>query len=468
LCNSTFGASKDKHNDLYDPLMANNVCVAGQLLLLDLIDKIEPYCELIQSNTDGLFLKVDNMETIQGIKFIASEWEKRTRLTLEWDIYGRIYQKDVNNYIIINENGEYKTKGAYLKKLTNIDYDLPIVNKGLIDYFVKNNPIEDTINECNDLREFQKIVKISSLYEYGMYGDQKLPEKVLRVFASKDENAQGVFKVKGTDKVEKVANTPERCFIYNESVLGINVPPDLDKQYYIDITKKRLSDFLTNRASKSAGKISSDIKYINKYTKQDILDFIEDSCHDNFVDFLVDLVEKVTINSKQIEILIKLNFFRQFGGNIKLLNIYKEFSEGDCRYSKKHKEETKKKRIPLLKIIEEQMPDEELPINEQLAFEKEMLGYAQSTYDYPKEYIYISALALGEYSPKVEGYCLSNGKKSPLKVKKKFYEKKPFSVGNILKVIKFSRKPKSVRTESGFQQLEGVYEWWIDYYEIAE
>lgn len=48
VLNSTYGASKDKHNDLYDPLMANNVCVGGQLLLLDLIDKIEPYCKLIQ------------------------------------------------------------------------------------------------------------------------------------------------------------------------------------------------------------------------------------------------------------------------------------------------------------------------------------------------------------------------------------------------------------------------------------
>ena len=33
VLNGTYGASKDKHNNLYDPLMANNVCVAGQLLI---------------------------------------------------------------------------------------------------------------------------------------------------------------------------------------------------------------------------------------------------------------------------------------------------------------------------------------------------------------------------------------------------------------------------------------------------
>lgn len=48
VLNSTFGAQKDFYNPLYDPLMANNICIAGQLLLTDLIDKIEDYCEIIQ------------------------------------------------------------------------------------------------------------------------------------------------------------------------------------------------------------------------------------------------------------------------------------------------------------------------------------------------------------------------------------------------------------------------------------
>lgn len=46
--NSTYGAMKDKFNALYDPLQANNVCVTGQLLLLDLIEHLEPYVDLVQ------------------------------------------------------------------------------------------------------------------------------------------------------------------------------------------------------------------------------------------------------------------------------------------------------------------------------------------------------------------------------------------------------------------------------------
>lgn len=235
---------KDQYNPLYDPLMANNVCLAGQLLLLDLIEKIEPYCKLIQSNTDGLFMKVEKESDIDLIKEVAKEWETRTRLDLEWDVYEKIYQKDVNNYIIIDKDQKYKSKGAYVKKLNNLDYDLPIVNKALIEYFTKGIPVEKTINDCNQLREFQKIVKVSNKYMYALYGEERLPEKVLRVFASKDKNAKGVFKVKTEERIEKIGNTPPRCFINNDNVIDLKVPDYLDKEYYIEIAKKRINDYL--------------------------------------------------------------------------------------------------------------------------------------------------------------------------------------------------------------------------------
>lgn len=48
VINSTYGCMKDKNNPLYDPLMANKVCIYGQLLLLDLIEKLEDHCEVVQ------------------------------------------------------------------------------------------------------------------------------------------------------------------------------------------------------------------------------------------------------------------------------------------------------------------------------------------------------------------------------------------------------------------------------------
>ncbi|SCJ49299.1 DNA polymerase family B [uncultured Clostridium sp.] len=245
VLNGTYGAMKDKYNPLYDPRQANNVCVAGQLLLLDLIEHVEVAnkFELIQSNTDGVMFKLKDMQDLELLKSICSEWENRTRMVLEYDIFTKIYQKDVNNYITVEANGKYKSKGAYVKKLTSLDYDLPIVNKALVDHFISEIPIEDTIMNCNDLKEFQKIVKLSSKYKFAIHNGEVLKEKTLRVFASRRMNDDRVYKVK-IDKPEKIANTPDKCFIINDDVNKMEVPRALNKKWYVEMAYKRLMDFM--------------------------------------------------------------------------------------------------------------------------------------------------------------------------------------------------------------------------------
>ncbi len=254
VLNSTYGVMKDKNNGLYDPLQANRVCVYGQLLLLDLIEKLEPHCQIIQSNTDGVLLKLPDGsdETYTLIDDICFEWEERTGLQLEFDEYKKVFQKDVNNYVIVSHGELYdkkgkprwKSKGAYVKELSSLDYDLPIVNKALIDYMVQNIPIEKTINECNDLKEFQLVSKISSKYTMILHGDKQVNEKCIRIFASKNADDAGVQKVHAkTERPAKISNSPEHCFIFNEEVNGVKVPSKLDKQWYINMAEKRLKDF---------------------------------------------------------------------------------------------------------------------------------------------------------------------------------------------------------------------------------
>lgn len=245
VLNSTYGAMKDKHNPLFDPLQANNVCVSGQLMLLDLIEKLEDHVQLIQSNTDGILVKLKRKQDLDKVKDICHEWEQRTRMVLEYDLYTKVIQKDVNNYIIVDENGKYKSKGAYVKKLNALDYDLPIVNEAIVNYFLNGKTPEETINECTDLYKFQKIVKISSKYSKGLYGDEALNERVLRVFASRRKTDKGIFKIKPGGNKEKIANTPEKCFIENDDVKGKAIPRRLDRGWYIELAHKRLNDFMS-------------------------------------------------------------------------------------------------------------------------------------------------------------------------------------------------------------------------------
>lgn len=245
VCNITYGSMGDQFNSMYDPLHRTLVCVFGQLFLVDLLEKLEKHCELIQSNTDGILIKIKTKD-FELIDDIVYEWEERTGLHMSFDMYKRVIQKDVNNYVAVDYEGKYKSKGAYVKSLNDLDNDLPIVNKAMMEYMLKRTPVEATVNSCDDLKMFQKIVKVSSKYICGYHNHKRLNDKTFRVFASKNTADTSIGKVKdknGAEVVEKFANTPEHCFIENGDVNGVTVPSKLDKQYYIDVALKRLSEF---------------------------------------------------------------------------------------------------------------------------------------------------------------------------------------------------------------------------------
>lgn len=245
--NAISGQMKQKSSALYDPMSNNSICINGQLLLLDLVEHIEPYCELIQNNTDGIIVKLKDYEhDFDVLDDVVYEWEQRTGMKMDFDTYiGTIYQKDVNNYLLIDrKTGAVKAKGGYVMKLNDLSYDLPIINKALVDYMIHGIPVRRTIMECQDLREFQLVSRISSKYTHILYGDKPIKEKCIRVFASNNPADPGVKKVHAVRKTTaKLTNSPEHCFIFNDDVKSVPVPDKLDRQWYIDFANKRLSDF---------------------------------------------------------------------------------------------------------------------------------------------------------------------------------------------------------------------------------
>lgn len=244
ILNGTFGICKDKMSKAYDPQMSNNVVINGQLLLLDLIEKLEGHCELIQSNTDGLIIQVpDNDAAFDKVDDICWEWEQRTRMSLGFDTLNEIWQGDVNNYVFRFDNGKLERKGAYVKELNDLDNDLPIVNEAIVKYLTENTPVEKTIGECNELRKFQKVVKVSSSYKFGWHNGKVLDDKTYRVFASSDPRDTYIGKCKGAGAtIEKFANTPPHCFIENGNINSIAIPNKLNKNWYIALANKRLQE----------------------------------------------------------------------------------------------------------------------------------------------------------------------------------------------------------------------------------
>lgn len=251
LINSVFGASGDKYNNLYDERNKRLTCMYGQLFILDLLDKLENHfgdsIECIQINTDAVMFKLQNEQQEKEFESIIYGWEKRSKYEMDGDKIDYYYAKDVNNYVMrIIDNGKVKikAKGSMVKKNSPLDYDLPIINTAVRNYLLDGVSVEDTINNCDDYMQFQKIYKITNNYVYAVHNNKPLPNKVNRVFASKDENDTPIFKLKrDKENPDLFASSPEHCFIDNSDIRNKSVPDKLDKDWYINLAIKRVKMF---------------------------------------------------------------------------------------------------------------------------------------------------------------------------------------------------------------------------------
>lgn len=226
---------------MFDPRRMREVCINGQLMLLQLIEDLEQF-DLIQSNTDGLVYRIP-IEHMDEVKSIVKAWEKRTKMTMEYDYTTLIAQRDVNNYIAVFDNGKIERKGGAVKESKPCDYDLQIVKDAITEYFVHGIPVDEYINNVNDLAPFMKTYKLMGAYVRALHGDEQQQGKVFRVFASRSRKDKCLYKQKEGKNPEKFAGCPMRCKIINTDIRGLVVPEWLDKKWYIEQAKKEIEKF---------------------------------------------------------------------------------------------------------------------------------------------------------------------------------------------------------------------------------
>ena len=262
VVNTTYGAMLNQYNDLYDPLMGRSVCITGQLFLLELANHLLAECEtlrVLQLNTDGIMVSFDDSEYPRVLE-ITGEWQTRTGFELEEDRIKSLIQKDCNNYVEVQPNGSVKIKGGYLVRgiapagAFNVNNNACIVATALKEYFVNDTPVEDTINACDDIFQFQIIAKAGAKYKeaYHLVDGEQVPiQKVNRVYATTDTRYGKLYKVKAeNDATAKIEMLPEHCIIDNDNQITMD---EVDKTFYIDMAKKRINDFMGIKPEKNKG-----------------------------------------------------------------------------------------------------------------------------------------------------------------------------------------------------------------------
>ena len=181
--NGLSGNLQNEHNFCYSPFAVMQIRINGQLLLLMLAEKLTQIgCRIVQANTDGLFVLLKK-DVYSKVNSICREWEQLTKLTLEEDRFKAMYQYAINDYFAITEDNKVKEKGMFITAVKLGKGLTPkIIPKAIISFFKDGIPVEDTIKNCTDIRDFLMSEKTGKQWHVEYMNEEQ--QRTNRFYAS--------------------------------------------------------------------------------------------------------------------------------------------------------------------------------------------------------------------------------------------------------------------------------------------
>lgn len=177
---------------VYSPKTVLTIRLNGQLMLFMLAEAFnEAGARIIQSNTDGVFIKYKK-EQEPTILTICKDWENKTKLGLEADYFESFFQYAINDYIGVKK-GYSETKDPKLIKKKGMFIDTVTLGKGMAPmiipeainkYFVDGIDPHETVYNCKDILKFCTYQKVAKKFEV-LYGGKKV-QHINRYYMSMD------------------------------------------------------------------------------------------------------------------------------------------------------------------------------------------------------------------------------------------------------------------------------------------
>lgn len=227
------------------------------------------------------------------------------------------------------------------------------------------------------------------------------------------------------------------------------------------------------------------VKFLNEDAANDLYS-IKDEKFNTFIDLLV-RISDLKVDSRKLEILIKLDFFEEFGGIRYLLTCSDLFSKyygkkqmkkdkaleygldfdvlRECSGKETQKTFMELDSAKLLNKLLQNIPNEKTDMRTKIAYQIENLGYVDIVDK--KLAGYCVALDLNvDYSPRLKLYALANGNTIPVKISKKIFKQNPIRRGDIVKVTNQYKKQKMKKVDGEWQKTD-EQEWWVSEYQIC-
>ena len=254
---------------------------------------------------------------------------------------------------------------------------------------------------------------------------------------------------------------------------------------YFNISLKNIQfghsagSYKINKEENSIYKGLGSIKYCNVEVGDKLYELSQTKQYNSFVEILKDFPG----DSRQLDILIKLGYFSDFGSIGKLLKIVEVYNQygsktiikkDQCTIDKdimlQYATETEKQyrlkdKDSFINYLLENMTYKEYPITQRIKDEKEYLGYVSLKIEGKSNTWYVTDINT-KYSPKISLYNVGTGEEKVVKIEKRKYQMAPFDKDVCLRAT-FEMKNKCKKDENGdWVKLEEKEEW-IKYYSVV-
>lgn len=337
------------------------------------------------------------------------------------------------------------------KNREKIDKAMPAI----LDGYCKNSDKPRAEAE-EEARQFLQVIEDSSLYSFNYnhavgysllsymcaYLRHYFPEQFVAAYLKNAANDDDIATGKSIARLRGIEMTKPRFRQDNRTLF-------IDSEHHV------LSDSLIN------------VKGIGLKDAEALYD-LRDRKYSTFVELLRDMTLYTgALNTAVIEKLIKLNYFEEFGCIKRLLKLYDAFYNGPHCFKTTLVPASQAVRMQQLMAYELGTPDLLGETHSDLdglvddprdivRYEAELYGEPTSTAPAAKgEYIVLEVDT--KYSPRLQLYSVSTGKKGQMKILKKTFEKKPLAVGDWIRIVNWS--PKEAYGKPG------VIENWINVYD---
>ena len=253
---------------------------------------------------------------------------------------------------------------------------------------------------------------------------------------------------KNTDKISAIISEMKR---YKNISLTVGRFGQDNRDWVVDKERGTISQSL------------SSIRYMSKQAARDLYRIGQNEFA-TFTDVLRELQMNSCLDTRQIKILIELNYFIDFGKSNKLMKVYDEFFNGKTKLTKTVK--SYDSRLESCRCFEQALPDDELDIRQRLESELSNVGLCLSADKTQPANLYFVRELDDKYGVKAKIYSVQRGTTGLIRIKKEDFANNSFSEGDCIRLIQFNKSPKYIYKGGTKEAVPNEYDIWAKQYSV--